>query len=139
MIAAAADARSVAAQVVARILDDGVTLDAALQSALAAAPRELVPPVRSLSFGAVRGFYRHEAILHRVLNDCAVRIAAGEPIAAVLRDGHAAITRAGLAVDYLEARNAETLVPMATAKAEPIRLLVAVRIGKTRLIDNRAV
>jgi 16S rRNA (cytosine967-C5)-methyltransferase len=68
MIAAAADARSVAAQVVARILDDGVTLDAALQSALAAAPRELVPPVRSLSFGAVRGFYRHEAILGRLLS-----------------------------------------------------------------------
>jgi len=68
MIAATADARSVAAQAVARVLDDGVTLDAALQSALAAAPRELVPPVRSLSFGAVRGFYRHEAILGRLLS-----------------------------------------------------------------------
>jgi 16S rRNA (cytosine967-C5)-methyltransferase len=68
MIVAAADARSLAAQAVARILDDGVTLDAALQSALAAAPRELVPPVRSLAFGAVRGFYRHEAILGRLLS-----------------------------------------------------------------------
>jgi 16S rRNA (cytosine967-C5)-methyltransferase len=68
MIVATADARSLAAQAVARILDDGVTLDAALQSALAAAPRELVPPVRSLAFGAVRGFYRHEAILGRLLS-----------------------------------------------------------------------
>jgi 16S rRNA (cytosine967-C5)-methyltransferase len=64
----AAGARSLAALAVARILDDGVTLDAALQSVLADAPRELVPPVRSLSFGAVRGFYRHEAILARVLS-----------------------------------------------------------------------
>ncbi len=67
MSSAAADARSLAAQVVARILEDGVTLDAALQSALAEAPAALAPPVRSLSFGAVRGFYRHEAILGRVL------------------------------------------------------------------------
>jgi 16S rRNA (cytosine967-C5)-methyltransferase len=68
MIGATAGARSLAAQVVARILDDGVTLDAALEATLADAPRELVPPVRSLSFGAVRGFYRHEAILGQVLS-----------------------------------------------------------------------
>ena len=68
MIGATAGARSLAAQVVARILEEGVTLDAALQTTLAQAPRELVPPVRSLSFGAVRGFYRHEAILGRVLS-----------------------------------------------------------------------
>ncbi len=68
MIGATAGARSLATQVVARILDDGVTLDAALEATLADAPRELVPPVRSLSFGAVRGFYRHEAILGRVLS-----------------------------------------------------------------------
>ncbi len=67
MIGATAGARSLAARVVARILEEGVTLDAALQTALADVPRELVPPVRSLSFGAVRGFYRHEAILARVL------------------------------------------------------------------------
>jgi 16S rRNA (cytosine967-C5)-methyltransferase len=64
----AAGARPLAAQAVARILDEGVTLDAALQSVLADAPRELVPPVRSLAFGAVRGFYRHEAVLARVLS-----------------------------------------------------------------------
>jgi 16S rRNA (cytosine967-C5)-methyltransferase len=68
MTSAGAGARPLAAQAVARILDEGVTLDAALQSVLADAPRELVPPVRSLAFGAVRGFYRHEAILARVLS-----------------------------------------------------------------------
>lgn len=67
-MSAAASARTLAAQAVVRVLDEGVRLDAALETTLTAAPRELVPPVRSLSFGAVRGFYRHEAILGRVLS-----------------------------------------------------------------------
>jgi 16S rRNA (cytosine967-C5)-methyltransferase len=64
----AAGARSLAAYAVARILREGVTLDAALQDALAAAPAGLGPSVRSLSYGAVRGYFRHEAILARVLS-----------------------------------------------------------------------
>ena len=64
---AALDARAVAAQVTMRVLHERVTLDAALEAALAEAPRTLVAPARSLSFGAVRGFYRHEAILRRLL------------------------------------------------------------------------
>ncbi|MFZ0609834.1 MAG: pantoate--beta-alanine ligase [Xanthobacteraceae bacterium] len=77
--------------------------------------------------------------LYRVLKQCAARIAAGAPLAAVLDDGRAAVAQAGLALDYLEARNAETLEPLSTPSAEPIRLLVAARVGKTRLIDNVAV
>jgi 16S rRNA (cytosine967-C5)-methyltransferase len=68
MNAAAASARSLAAHAVARILREGVTLDAALQAALCTAPAALAPSVRSLSFGAVRGYYRHEAILGRLLS-----------------------------------------------------------------------
>jgi 16S rRNA (cytosine967-C5)-methyltransferase len=64
----AASARSLAAHAVARILREGVTLDAALQAALAAADRKLAPAVRSLSYGATRGYYRHEAILGRLLS-----------------------------------------------------------------------
>jgi 16S rRNA (cytosine967-C5)-methyltransferase len=64
----AAGARSVAAHAVARILREGVTLDAALHDALAATPAGLGPSVRSLSYGAVRGYYRHEAILGRLLS-----------------------------------------------------------------------
>jgi 16S rRNA (cytosine967-C5)-methyltransferase len=64
----AAGARSVAAHAVARILREGVTLDAALHDALAATPAGLGPSVRSLSYGAVRGYYRHEAILSRLLS-----------------------------------------------------------------------
>ena len=47
--------------------------------------------------------------------------------------------RAGFAVDYLEARHALTLAPVVTRKDGPIRLLVAAKIGKTRLIDKLAV
>ncbi len=106
--------------------------------------------------------------LHRVLEDCSAKIARiaredgrerpymarvehqgvrglsrerpfGELLARVLDEGGAAIERSGFALDYLEARNAETLRPVASAKDGPIRLLVAARIGKTRLIDNIAV
>lgn len=77
--------------------------------------------------------------LYRVLKQCAGRIAAGAPLVAVLDDGRAAVAQAGFALDYLEARNAETLEPLSTPTAEPIRLLVAARIGKTRLIDNVAI
>ena len=52
----------------ARILREGVTLDAALKDALAAADPKLAPSVRSLSYGAVRGYYRHEAILRSLLS-----------------------------------------------------------------------
>jgi 16S rRNA (cytosine967-C5)-methyltransferase len=68
MKTAAAGARSLAAHAVARILREGVTLDAALKDALAAANPKLAPSVRSLSYGAVRGYYRHEAILGRLLS-----------------------------------------------------------------------
>jgi pantoate--beta-alanine ligase len=78
-------------------------------------------------------------VLYRVLNRCAQAIAAGQPIAAVLDQGHEEITRRGFVVDYLEARQAETLAPAASLKDGPLRLLVAARIGKTRLIDNVAV
>jgi pantoate--beta-alanine ligase len=74
--------------------------------------------------------------LYRVLKECAAQIAARRPLAAVLDDGRAAITRAGFALDYLEARHVETLAPVASLKDGPIRLLVAARIGRTRLIDN---
>ncbi|HWV55588.1 pantoate--beta-alanine ligase [Pseudorhodoplanes sp.] len=78
-------------------------------------------------------------VLYRVLKDSAARIKAGETIAKILADGRATITNAGFAVDYLEARHAETLEPVATYGDGPIRLLVAARLGKTRLIDNLGV
>jgi pantoate--beta-alanine ligase len=77
--------------------------------------------------------------LYRLLNESAARIAAGEPIAKVMSEGWIAIEAAGFAVDYFEARHAETLARVETLGDGPIRLLAAARLGKTRLIDNVAV
>jgi pantoate--beta-alanine ligase len=77
--------------------------------------------------------------LHRVLEDCAEKIARGAELAGVIAQGRAAIERAGFVLDYLEARNADTLRPIGSAHDGPIRLLVAARLGRTRLIDNVAV
>ncbi len=75
-------------------------------------------------------------VLQRVLKAAAKRIKQGEPIEMVMEEGGHDIRRAGFALDYLEARHAMTLKPIASAKDGPIRLLVAAKIGKTRLIDN---
>jgi pantoate--beta-alanine ligase len=74
--------------------------------------------------------------LYRVIRESAARIAAGEPIARVVSEGGIEIEEAGFAIDYLEARHAESLVRAETLADGPLRLLVAARLGKTRLIDN---
>lgn len=78
-------------------------------------------------------------VLHRTLKECARRISAGSPIAGVLADGRKMISTAGFALDYLEARDADTLAPVRARADGLIRLLVAARLGKTRLIDNHGV
>lgn len=75
-------------------------------------------------------------VLHRTMQDTASRLRAGEAIDAVLAAGAARITEAGFALDYFEARHAETLQPVASMADGPLRLLVAAKIGTTRLIDN---
>ena len=75
-------------------------------------------------------------VLQRVLKAAAKRIKQGEPIEMVMEEGGHDIRRAGFALDYLEARHAMTLKPIASSKDGPIRLLVAAKIGKTRLIDT---
>lgn len=78
-------------------------------------------------------------ILHRVLQAAAARIRNGEPVEMVMEEGGAEIARSGFALDYFEARHAPSLAPIASAKDGPIRLLVAAKVGKTRLIDNLGV
>jgi len=77
--------------------------------------------------------------LYRTLAASAERIATGERIARVMSEGAEAIEEAGFAIDYFEARHADTLARVETFGKAPVRLLVAARIGKTRLIDNIAV
>jgi pantoate--beta-alanine ligase len=74
--------------------------------------------------------------LYRVLRQCAAEIATGKPMSGVLSRGRAAIKAAGFSLDYLEARDSVTLAPLGETGSRSIRLLVAARIGKTRLIDN---
>lgn len=74
--------------------------------------------------------------LYRVLTECAARLKAGRSVAATLAESEAQIESAGFAVDYLEVRHAETLAPITSIANGPTRLLVAARLGRTRLIDN---
>ncbi len=57
----------------------------------------------------------------------------------MLDEGSAAIESAGFMLDYLEARHADSLTKVASIADGPLRLLVAARLGSTRLIDNVAV
>lgn len=77
--------------------------------------------------------------LYRVMKLSAARLRAGEPADAVMDAGAELIKAAGFAVDYFEVRHAETLAPIASLKQGPMRMLVAAKIGTTRLIDNIAV
>ena len=77
--------------------------------------------------------------LHEAMKASAARIRAGEDVAAAVAAGAEMIQAAGFALDYLEARHAETLAPIGSLKEGPIRMLVAAKLGTTRLIDNIAV
>jgi pantoate--beta-alanine ligase len=74
--------------------------------------------------------------LFRAMKQAVKHIRAGEDIQSALAGSAEMIASAGFALDYLEARHAETLAPIASVKDGPIRLLVAAKIGTTRLIDN---
>lgn len=75
--------------------------------------------------------------LAKVLRGVAA-VLAQEPTAVgrELARGWARLTEAGFAVEYLEIREAETLAPVATEITAPARVFAAVRLGRTRLIDN---
>lgn len=78
-------------------------------------------------------------ILYRAIKDASKRLRAGDELAAVMAAGAETIAAAGFTVDYFEARHAETLAPVSSIADGPLRLLVAAKIGNTRLIDNAAV
>lgn len=78
-------------------------------------------------------------LLHKTMTACAARIRAGDGIAAAMAQGRAAIEAGGFALDYLETRDAASLAPVADDARDGLRMLVAARIGRTRLIDNIAV
>jgi pantoate--beta-alanine ligase len=78
-------------------------------------------------------------VLYRAMKESAKRLRAGDGIKAAMAGGAELITNAGFVLDYFEARHADTLAPIASVKDGPVRILVAAKLGKTRLIDNVAV
>lgn len=74
-------------------------------------------------------------VIFQALNTAAGAIRTGAAPEAAADQARARIAQAGLTVDYVVARNAETLAPL-KAPGEPVRLLAAAWLGKTRLIDN---
>ncbi len=78
------------------------------------------------------------ALLYRSLSEAADAIRSGTPPPEAARTAHNALGAAGFKVDYVEARNAETLAAL-RQPGEPIRLLAAAWLSGTRLIDNIAV
>jgi pantoate--beta-alanine ligase len=74
--------------------------------------------------------------LYRAMKESAKRLKAGEDVEAAMQAGRELITAAGFALDYFEARHAGTLAPIASIEEGPVRILVAAKLGTTRLIDN---
>jgi pantoate--beta-alanine ligase len=83
---------------------------------------------------------RRAAALPRAMRQAIGRIEAGADVASELLALSRALTDGGFAsVDYAALADAESLAPLDRLGPRPARLLVAARIGGTRLIDNMAV
>ena len=82
--------------------------------------------------------------LYRAMKESARRLRAGDDVEAAMAGGAEMIVAAGFALDYFELRHAETLarigsLKLGSLKNGPMRILVAAKLGNTRLIDNVAV
>lgn len=75
-------------------------------------------------------------VIYTALSRAAEAIRGGAAPDAALATAHGMIEALGLRVDYVAARNAETLAPLKEGAGEPVRLLAAAWLGETRLIDN---
>jgi len=77
--------------------------------------------------------------LHQSLQRAAATIKAGANIDSALAKARTELSAAGFQIDYFELRNANTLALVVDPTSEPLRLLTAAKLGKTRLIDNIAI
>jgi len=78
-------------------------------------------------------------LLFETLGKLAGQIGGGAAIDDATAQATGDLERAGFDIDYLTVRNARTLEPVSDPATEPLRALVAARLGSTRLIDNVAV
>lgn len=84
------------------------------------------------------GDRRAAAMLPTALAEARDSLVSGAPVADALAAAAARLSATGRSPDYVDLRDAETLAPV-TSLDRPARLLAAIRIGQTRLIDNLAV
>ena len=79
--------------------------------------------------------------LNGVLVEAGAQASARRPLAAVERDAHAALLKAGFErIDYVAVRRADDLASFRNGVVDaPTRILAAAWLGRTRLIDNMAV
>ena len=82
---------------------------------------------------------RAAPVLFRAMKESARRLRAGNSFEAATAGGIELVTGAGFIVDYFEVRHAKTLASVTSVDDGPLRILVAAKIGTTRLIDNMAV
>ncbi len=80
------------------------------------------------------------ASLPRAMHAAIAALDAGAAVGPTLESLKSALLSAGFSsVDYAVLADAQSLVPLSALGAVPARLLVAARIGSTRLIDNMGV
>ena len=80
------------------------------------------------------------AILPAAMKKAIAEISGGKPVGEALTRLKAALLASGFeSIDYAELRDATNFAELAEQPGRPARLLVAARIGGTRLIDNMAV
>ena len=75
-------------------------------------------------------------LLHRCMTRAAQRIHDGEAMEAALAPARSKLMAAGFEIDYLEVRDASSLATVQGRYRKGLRILVAARLGRTRLIDN---
>jgi pantoate--beta-alanine ligase len=79
---------------------------------------------------------KRAAALSRALFGAAQESARGGSLAEALAEAKRQLSEAGIEPEYLEARDAENLSPVAELNGRPVLVAVAARIGGARLIDN---
>jgi pantoate--beta-alanine ligase len=75
-------------------------------------------------------------ILHQVLSEAGAALASGEGCDAASSAGRFKLEGKGFRVDYVAIRDPETLAPLTGPIRGPARVMGAVYLGTTRLIDN---
>jgi pantoate--beta-alanine ligase len=76
------------------------------------------------------------AQLYAVLKDAGKELEEGGAVEETVQKGISRLQSHGFRVDYLEVRDAGTLLPVEGHAGRPARLLAAAYLGKVRLIDN---